>query len=67
LIRHYRGTTLAFAVAEEAWRNPGKISGFEKIVRQVAPTIGGLPIEMHLVDTQLKVMKDELIEENQGE
>ncbi len=67
LIRHYGGTTLAFAVAEEAWRNPGKISGFEKIVRQVAPTIGGLPIEMHLVDTQLKVMKDELIEGNQGE
>jgi hypothetical protein len=63
LIRHDDGTTLAFVVVGEAWKSPGKVSSFEAIVRDVAPTVGGLPIEMHLVDTQLQLVKDELIEE----
>jgi hypothetical protein len=61
LTRHEDGTTLAFVVAVDgAWNNPKMISSFEAIVRHVAPTVGGLPIEMHLVNTQLQVEKDEL-------
>jgi hypothetical protein len=30
-------------------------------VRDVAPIVGGLPIEMHLVNTQLQVETDEII------
>jgi hypothetical protein len=56
LIRHDDdGTTLAFAVGNEAWNNPVKVSGFEAIVREVAPAIGGLPIDMHLVNSQLQL------------
>jgi hypothetical protein len=63
LTRHEDGTTLAFVVAVDgAWNNPKMISSFEAIVRHVAPTVGGLPIEMHLVNTQLQVEKDELIQ-----
>jgi hypothetical protein len=61
LIRHDDGTTLEFVVAGEAWDNPSKVSDFETIVRDVAPTVGGLPIDMHLVNTQLQVEKDEVI------
>jgi hypothetical protein len=57
------GTTLAFALGNEAWNNPVKVSGFEAIVRDVAPAIGGLPIDMHLVNSQLQLKKDEVVEE----
>ena len=62
LSRHDDGTTLAFVVVGEAWNNPTKVSSLESIVREVAPTVGGLPINMRLVDTQLQVKKDELIQ-----
>jgi hypothetical protein len=61
LTRHDDGTTLAFVVAEGVWNNPNKVSDFEAIVRDVAPLVGGLPIDMHLVNTQLQVEKDEVI------
>jgi hypothetical protein len=62
LIRHDDdGTTLAFVIVGEAWNNPSRVSSFEAIVRDVAPAVGGLPIDMHLVNTQLQVEKDEVI------
>lgn len=61
LIRHDDGTTLVFVIVGEAWNDPNRVSSFEAIVRDVAPTVGGLPIDMHLVNTQLQVKKDEVI------
>ncbi len=61
LIRHDDGTTLAFVVVGEAWNNPSKVSSFETIVRDIAPIVGGLPIDMQLVNTQLQIEKDEVI------
>ena len=61
LTRHDDGTTLAFVVADGVWNNPSKVINFEAIVRDVAPIVGGLPIDMHLVNTQLQLEKDELI------
>jgi hypothetical protein len=62
LTRHDDGTTLAFVVADGVWNNPNKVSNFEAIVRDVAPVVGGLPIDMHLVNAALQVEKDEVIE-----
>jgi hypothetical protein len=61
LTKHDDGTTLAFIVADGVWNNPSKVSNFEAILREVAPMLGGLPIDMHLVNTQLQLEKDELI------
>jgi hypothetical protein len=61
LIRHDdEGTTLTFVITREA--SLSIMSSFEHIVRVVAPAVGGLPIDMHLVNTQLQVEKDELIQ-----
>jgi hypothetical protein len=51
LVRHDDGTTLAFVIVGEAWNNPSTVGSLEEIVRDVAPVVGGLPIEMHLVNT----------------
>jgi len=56
------GTTIAFVVADGTWNDPTMVSDFETIVRGVASTVGGLPIEMHLVNTTLVVEKDEPIQ-----
>ncbi len=56
------GTTIAFVVSDGTWNNPTMVSAFETIVRGVASTVGGLPIEMHLVNTTLVVEKDEPIQ-----
>jgi hypothetical protein len=61
LIRHDdEGTTLAFVIVREA--SPALVSSVEHIVRDVAPVVGGLPIQMHIVNAQLQVEKDETIQ-----
>lgn len=67
LSAHDDGTTFTFVVADGVWNNPGKVKNFESILRDVAPMVGGLPIEMHLVNTHLQLEKDELIEDDKGE
>jgi hypothetical protein len=55
------GTTLAFVVSDGTWNNPTMVSDFETIVRSVASTVGGLPIDMRLESTTLVVEKDETL------
>ncbi len=56
------GTTLSFVVNDGAWNDPAIVSDFETMVRGVASTVGGLPIELHLVNSTLVVEKDEPIQ-----
>jgi hypothetical protein len=58
LKKHTNGTTLAFVVVDGAWNDAKMVSGFETIARSVAPSIGGLPIDMRLLSTTLVVEKD---------
>ena len=61
LKKHTNGTTLAFVVVDNAWNNAQMVTGFENITRTVAPTIGGLPIDMRLMNTTLVVEKEETV------
>jgi len=56
------GTTIAFVVSDGTWNNATMVSDFETIVRGVASTVGGLPIDMRLDNTSLVVEKDETIQ-----
>ena len=56
------GTTLAFVVSDGTWNDATLVSDFEAIVRSVASTVGGLPIDMRMVNTTLVVEKDETIQ-----
>jgi hypothetical protein len=55
------GTIVSFVVADGTWNKPAMVAAFEKIVRQQAPTVGGLPITLRLVNTSLAVEKSEVL------
>lgn len=61
LTKHSDGTTLTFVVQAGVWDNAAMVEEFENTLRQVAPTIGGLPARLHLANTALEVKKDEVI------
>jgi hypothetical protein len=61
LSRHSDGTALSFVVGKAAWDDPAVVGYFEKIVRQSAPAIGGLPVKLRLVNTLLEIKKDEMV------
>jgi hypothetical protein len=58
LKKHTNGTTLAFVVTDGTWNNAQMVTDFENITRSVAPSIGGLPIDMRLLSTTLVMEKD---------
>jgi hypothetical protein len=60
--KHEPDTSIGFVVNDDAWNNPTAVGDFETIARDVAPSIGGLPVHMQLDDTALTVKKDELIQ-----
>ena len=61
LKKHTNGTTLAFVVTDGAWNDAKMVTDFETITRSVAPSIGGLPIDMRMMSTTLVVEKDETV------
>ena len=50
-------TVVAFVLGEGAWDHPDTVAGFEEIGRRVAASIGGFPIQVHLVDSAWTVRK----------
>lgn len=56
------GTAISFIVDEGAWNRPEVVAGFERLVRQVAPRIGGLPIELRLLSPKMEPKKESKVE-----
>jgi hypothetical protein len=46
---------LSFVVKEGSWTQPALVSSFEEIARQAAPSIGGFPVQVRLMDKQREV------------
>jgi hypothetical protein len=55
------GTTLSFVVGDGAWDDASIVTSFEKIARDAAPSVGGLPVRLRLDNTVLEAKKDELL------
>jgi hypothetical protein len=57
--------TISFVTNSKLWSeptlDPAVLSYFEKLARRVAPSMGGLPIHLQLVDTTLVVKKEEMV------
>jgi len=58
LLSRNRGVTVvSFVLDEGTWNHASTVAAFEEIGRRVATSIGGFPIELHLVDPEWVVRK----------
>jgi hypothetical protein len=62
LSRHKDGTVIAYVVSSGSWNRPEIVEDFEKITRNAAPSVGGLPIRFRLINTSLEIKKDQLVQ-----
>jgi hypothetical protein len=51
-------TSIAFVLGDGAWDRPGTVSAFEGLARKVAPSVGGLPIDLRLLNSSMEVEKE---------
>lgn len=52
---------IAFVVRDGTWDNPRDVEYFEHLVREVAPSVGGLPVMLRLLDTKTNSHKEVLV------
>ena len=57
------GTVIGFVVADGAWNQAGTLASFEEIARGVAPTVGGLPVQVQLLNSTQTVEKSATVGE----
>ncbi len=50
-------TAISFIVNDGIWDRPDAVAGFERLVRKVASSVGGLPIELRLLDATMEPRK----------
>ena len=50
--------TVSFVVKDGFWEDPKHIAAFEELGRQIAPAIGGLPLDVRLVNSRLEPKKE---------
>jgi hypothetical protein len=55
------GTAITFAVEEGAWNMPDRVAAFEALVRQSAPAVGGLPVQLRFVNSRVELKKVERV------
>lgn len=52
------GTVVSFTVQDGTWNQPDMVAAFEEVGREVAPSVGGMPIKVRLVDAARDVKKE---------
>ena len=52
------GTVVSLMVKEGAWDEPQTVATLETIVRQAAPSVGGLPVTLRLINTGYQTKKE---------
>jgi hypothetical protein len=49
------GTVISFVVQDGFWNEPAVTATLQRLVRQIAPAVGGLPIEVRLLDRNMDI------------
>ncbi|HYL75110.1 MAG TPA: hypothetical protein VEU96_12945 [Bryobacteraceae bacterium] len=52
------GTVVSFVVRDGAWSNDDTVANFEQIGHSIAASVGGAPIKVRMLNTQLKKQKE---------
>ena len=56
------GTVISFVVQEGVWDEPAAIATLDRLVRQVAPSVGGLPVDLRLLDRDMAIKREEAVQ-----
>ena len=51
------GTTIGFVVGDGVWDRADAAAAFENLTRRVAASVGGLPVQMRLLDEQMETKR----------
>jgi hypothetical protein len=62
LLKDSDGTTLSFVVKDGAWDDAEKVKLFEDIARQIAPAVGGLPLQLRFLNANSETKKEIKVE-----
>jgi len=52
------GTAISFVVRDGLWDEPAAVATLDRLVRQVAPSVGGLPVDLRLLDRDMAIEKE---------
>jgi hypothetical protein len=55
------GTVVTFVLKDGFWEDPAHVDGFEQLVRRIAPSVGGLPIVLHLTNSHLELQRNRTV------
>jgi hypothetical protein len=56
------GAAVSFVVRDGAWNDSEVVTGVKEMARSIAPSAGGLPLKVRLVDSELKTKREASIE-----
>jgi hypothetical protein len=56
------GVGISFIVNDGVWERPDAVHGFERLVRQAAPSVGGLPVQLRLLNAGMEPKKSLTVE-----
>ena len=59
-------TIISYVVKDGIWDNASMVSDYEVLTRDVATAVGGLPVDMRLVNSTDTVEKDEMVNAQAG-
>lgn len=62
LLSKGEGTVLSLVVKEGIWDKPSSVTAYQNLARQVAPSIGGLPLNLRLVNSSLASKREMTIQ-----
>jgi hypothetical protein len=52
------GTTVSFVVKQNPWERPEVVAVYEGLMRQIAPSVGGLPLKLRFLDSRGVIHKE---------
>jgi hypothetical protein len=51
-------TSISFVLGEGDWDRPGALTGFEALARKAAPSVGGGPIDLRLLNPRMEIERE---------
>jgi hypothetical protein len=55
------GASISFVVSDGAWERPQIVAAFERLIRRSAPSAGGLPIALRLLNPNMELEREAMV------